>query len=63
MITNILIFFFFSLAVIYFFLSMGINRNKITRIEHGNRAEVYVNGMLFSSDELLEIELYDFSHS
>lgn len=62
MITNILIFFFLSVGTIYFFLRLGINRNKITRIEHGNHAEVYVNGVLFSSDELLEIELYDFSH-
>lgn len=61
MITNILIFFFLSVGTVYFFLRLGINRNKVTRIEHGNQVDVYVNNTLISSSEQLDIELYEFS--
>ena len=62
--SGLFIFLGFALLLIVFLgLRKAIYADNITRIEHGNRAEVYVNGVLFSSDELLEIELYDFSHS
>lgn len=49
MFTTILIFFFLSLGVVYLFLRSAINRNKITRIEHGNQVEIYNNGQLIDS--------------
>lgn len=52
MIYSILTIVFLSLAIVYFFLRMAINSQRITRIEQGNLIDIYVNDTLIESKQL-----------
>jgi len=54
-------YFFLALAIVYVFLYRAIYSTTITRIEHGNHVDIYVNDTLIGSSEQLDIELYEFS--